>query len=129
MKNATFPEVVQRKSCMVTIYRTLNRGQERFTLAFYDASGQRRRQTFAAYATAKQTAEKIARDLSDGGLDLLTLQGKERYVYEHALELLKPTGLALDLAILQLVEASSILHGMGSIVDAAKLFVRHQQFA
>lgn len=126
MKNVTFPETVRRKSCSVTIYRILNRGNERFTLAFYDADGQRQRQTYLDYLTAKEAAEALAAELAEGGFDVRTLRGKERYAYERAVEVLKPTGLGLDSATLQLVEALQILNGTASLVDAAKFYIRHQ---
>src|SRR5258706_251600 len=104
MNTITFPESVRCKGRIVTIYHSVNRGKDAFTLSYYDGDGLRQRRMFRDYATTRQTAKSIAETMAEGGLDVLTLSGKERMCYERALEVLRPLGLDIDTAALQLVE-------------------------
>lgn len=123
MTDTTFPEVVRRKSSTVTIYKTINRGKDRFTIVHYDACGKRCRKMLRDYLVAKRVAVEIADNMAIGNLDVITLSGRDRYVYERAVEMLKSTGLGLDAAAFQLVEAHKALDGTAaSVVDAARSF-------
>jgi integrase len=124
MSNATFPEIVRCRSSIVTIYHILNRGKDHFTLSYYEANGKRQRQMFRDYETAKEAAKSVAAEIAAGGTDVLTVSGKERLCYERAMEALRPLRMDVDTAVMQLVEAVKILNHTGSVVEAAKCFVR-----
>jgi hypothetical protein len=119
-----FPEPVQFKSCLATIYRVRNRQATRYEVRYHDADGLRRRDTFLDYELAKKHALAVVRELASGGLDLLTLRGPERRIYERALDLLQPLGMALDEIAAEAVELRRRLHGMASPVEAADYYVK-----
>lgn len=91
-----FPEPVKHKSNLATIYRTRNRGVIRYEVRWHDDQGKRLRETFLDYDDAKAHALAIVKRVADGGADLLTLRGHERFVYERAVAVLRPHGLELD---------------------------------
>jgi len=121
-----FPELVQHKSCNARIYRQRHRDVYRYEVRYHDADGLPQRTTFASYQEARDTASALVRQLANGGLDMTTLRGKERFVYENALDLLRPTGLTLDAAVAQLAESMKILDGVASLREAAELTRRHR---
>ena len=92
-----FPELVQQKGGLAKIYRAKNRDRYRFEVRYHDPEGLLQRETFDEYTTAKKHANAIVKQLASGGLTFLPLRGKERFIYERALDLLAPTGLALVL--------------------------------
>jgi hypothetical protein len=76
-----FPEPVKHKSNLATIYRTRNRGAIRYEVRWHDDQGKRLRETFLDYGAAKAQAQAIVKRVANGGADLLTLRGHERFVY------------------------------------------------
>ncbi len=48
------------------------------------------------------------------------LRGKDRFIYERALDLLRPTGLPLDMAIAEFVEAKNRLNGACTLREAVE---------
>lgn len=56
------------------------------------------RDTFDEHAAAQKHATAIVKQLASGELPFLPLRGRERFIYERALDLLAPTGLGLDTA-------------------------------
>jgi hypothetical protein len=121
-----FPELVQFKSCNARIYRQRHRKVYRYEVRYHDADGLPQRNTFGSYEEAKDSATAIAKQLSIGGLDMTMLRGKERFVYENALDLLRPTGLSLDAAVAQLAESVKIVDGVASLREATELTKRHR---
>jgi Site-specific recombinase XerD len=65
----------------------------------YHAAGQRKRETFGSLAKAKARANEIAVMIERGERDVLKLTNADRSTYLHALELLKPVGVPLHVAI------------------------------
>jgi hypothetical protein len=58
-----------------------------------------------------------------GELDALTLTNSDRSAYIRSLELLKPFGTPLEMAVMQFTEAAKILDG-ASLVDAARFYAK-----
>jgi len=79
----------------------------------------RQRKTFADLGLAVTEAEVTANKLSAGELDVLTLTSQDRLAYIRAIEVLRPTGVGLEMAALQFAEALKVMDG-GSILDAAR---------
>lgn len=125
MAEVKFPQRVKRGSCRVTIYATPSKGRELYTLSYYAEDGRRVRPTFSDYADAKAHAEGVVEKLARGQMDVLTLNGQERAVYRRAIEALGSTGIGLDMAVQQFVEAIKLLNG-ASLLEAAKLFAAQQ---
>jgi integrase len=112
------PTVVKVGNAAVKIYHGQSRGYDLFTLVHY-AGGQRKRETFAKLAEAKERAREVARAMLNGRLSVLELTSADREGYVSALELLKPLNIPLHSAIEEYVAARSHLHGE-SLLSAVK---------
>jgi len=73
-------------------------GYDQFKVVYHQ-DGQRQRETFGSLAKAKARANEIAIQVERGERDALKLTNADRSSYLHALELLKPTGIPLHVAI------------------------------
>src|SRR5438552_16534825 len=104
-KNKQFPERVEGKASFATIYRTPNGSADFYTVSFY-LNGERKRRVFSDYQAAKQEALATVRRLDEGEANILSFRDKDRVIYLRAQEALRPLGLGLDLAAIQLVEAA-----------------------
>ena len=125
MAAVKFPQRVKCGSCSVTIYSTPTKGRELYTLCYYGEDGRRLRPAFADYEAAKAHADEVVEKLARGQADVLTLNGHERAVYMRAVEALRSSGVSLDAAVQQFVEAFKLLNG-ASLLEAAKLFAAQQ---
>ncbi len=105
MKRSRFPQRVKRGSCIVTIYRTPNKGYPTFTVAHYDAKGNFCRRTFPDFKRARELAEGTAEDLAGGTSDTHVLTDQELLIYRRATEALKDVGVPLNLAAIQFVRS------------------------
>ena len=122
-KRLKFPLAIRCGSVSVTIYKVQNRGRPSYTLSYF-AEGKRQLKMFADLEEAQAEARSKAVSISKGELDVLHLGNAERMSYVHALDALKPTGMALELAAREYAEAWKILGGKTSILEAAKEFTR-----
>lgn len=113
----------------VKIYRSETRGRFLYTLVYRDTNRARVKKSFADLENAKLEAQAAATKIQNGQIDVLELKSADRVIYQHALRLLQPTGRPLDLAAAEYAEASKILQGIGSIVEAARYFVRYHRVA
>ena len=67
---------------------------------------------------ALKEAKSVGKTISKGELDVLERRSKDRIAYVHAVEALRPTGVALELAAREYAEAWKF--GCGSLVEAAR---------
>ncbi|MBI5388196.1 MAG: tyrosine-type recombinase/integrase [Verrucomicrobia bacterium] len=123
MKKNAFPITIRNGNVRVKIYKTPTHGFDSFTVAYY-FGGQRQRRTFADLATAKQEAQIAANKICAGELDVLTLTNSDRTAYVRSMELLKPFGTPLEMAVMQFTEAAKVLGGV-SLLDAARFYAKH----
>jgi hypothetical protein len=84
-----FPELVRFKSSTAKICRNRHRGRFRHEVRYHASDGVLQRGTFDDCDGAKEHAETIVRQLAKGGLDMIALRGRERFVCETAME--RPT--------------------------------------
>jgi site-specific recombinase XerD len=115
------PEKVTVGNVKVAIYHRRKAGYDVFEVADY-SNGPRRLRSFADHARARAEAERIARLLSAGEVAALDLRPNERASYGRAVELLRPTGVPLELAAAHFAQAVQIL-GSDRLAEAAKFFV------
>lgn len=110
----------------VKIYRSHRekggRRYEQFDVAEY-VDGKRRLIAFADEQKARDRATEIATRLATREGDVLTLTSADRAAYVRSLELLQPTGIAIDLASAQFAEAHGKLGGR-SLMEAVNYFIR-----
>jgi integrase len=88
-------------------------------------NGQRRLRSFNDGAKARNEAKKIARQISTGETTAATMRNSEAASFGRAIELLRPTGMALEIAAAAYAKAFEIL-GSDAIIEAAKFYSRHR---
>ena len=107
----------------VKIYHRVRDGKyHKFELADYSL-GYRRLRSFSDAAEARNEALKIARQLASGDATAATMRNSEAASFGRAIELLRPTGVPLELAAAHYAEAFKILGG-DRMIEAAKDFMR-----
>ena len=125
------PIVVTVKNASVRIYRKERRKggniYQQFDVADY-STGRRRFISFADEEEARRKAREIASSLGGKKGDVVTLDGAAASAYLRAIELIEPTGIALELAAAQFAQAHSTLNGQ-SITDAVNYYVKRQPSA
>ncbi len=123
MSKPKFPMTVRRGHTVVKVYKTPSNGCPQFTVSYY--LGEKRiRKTFADSELAITEAETTANALSAGELSVVELKGEDRLSYVRATEVLKPTGVPLEMAALQFAAALRIL-GEVPLEVAARFFMKH----
>lgn len=120
------PAVVSVGAFSARIYSTPVRGTERFTLSWQDPARGRRRETFADFESAKRRAESVATSLQRGDAEAAGFTGSDRARFAAIIEIVRPTGVPVEIAVAQFAEAHTILGGR-SIIEAARDFAtRHR---
>ena len=114
-------EFRHKKSASVVIYKGLNRGVTVYTAAF-NADGRRQRLMRRSFDDAFDLAKGVVIKMAAGALNVLTLDGRQRFVYERAIELAATTGLELDTLVDRAVKAATIIGGFDHLPEAARLF-------
>jgi integrase len=115
-------------SVIVKIYRVKNKGGIRFTVSHF-SNGRRTMKMFTDFDKAKTHAKNVAEAMDSGKVDVVELRGRARTAYLHTLELLAPTGIALEFAAADYVEARRLLGGKASLVEAAREYVKRHLHA
>ena len=82
-----FPIEFRKRSCVVKIYRTPNKGTDHFTLSYY-LGAKRKRQKFSDLDKAKEEAQNALNKLLAGETEALKLTGADRAAYVHAAQTL-----------------------------------------
>ena len=129
LKPRTKPETVTVGNVMVKIYEHQRRTSTEkkrtdFLIADY-TSGVRRLRSFADHGKARSEALKIARQLASGDATAATMRNSEAASYGRAVELLRPTGAALEVAAGAYAKSFEILGG-DAVIEAANFYKRHR---
>src|SRR5262245_55392152 len=117
------PETVKVGGSVVKIYRRqkLHKASGTryrvFEVADY-TGGERRLQSFSDHDEARAEAKRIANRLSTGNAEAALMRGSEAASYGRAVDLLRPTGIALEVAAATFAKAFEILGG-DQIIEAA----------
>ena len=119
-KRRTKPERVAVGNVTVPIYARTKAGYEVFEVADY-SNGLRRLRSFSNRDLARSEAKRIAMRLASGEVNAAQMRGTDAASYGRSIELLRQTGVPLELAAAHFAEAFRILKG-DRIVDAAKFF-------
>jgi integrase len=126
MKNKTkkrdkWPKLVKVGNVAVKVYRRIrSNGSFGYEVADY-TKGRRILRSFPTVKKAFDQADLIGKELSRGEAHGHTMSPKERASYGRAMELLKPTGLSLEVGIATLSEAIKILGG-NRVIEAVKFY-------
>ena len=120
------PQKITVGNVTVKIYARVNKvagkDYQNFEVADY-SSGTRRLRSFSDNAEAVDEARKIARLLAAGETTAAQIRNPQAASYGRAIELLRPTGISLEIAAAHFAEAFKILKG-DLIVQAAQEFAR-----
>ena len=122
MSKPKFPITVKHGHTVVKIYRTPTRGFDSYTVAYYQGD-KRIRKTFADLGLASTEAETVANKMSTGELNVLKLTSDDRLAYVRAMEVLKPIGVSLEMAVIQFAEAHRLLDGE-SLQEAVRFYMK-----
>lgn len=123
MKTNTFPERVEKLGVSATIYAPKHESKG-FTVA-YHVRGKLVRKVRNSYEDAKELAQSVVEQKSNGELDILTLDNRDCYVYLRAAEAVKATGRPLDLIAHDYAEAMKLL-GNDSLIEAVKFYLANR---
>jgi integrase len=122
------PETVSVGNVTVKIYRRArvinSKKYQTFEVSDY-TTGVRRLRSFADHGDARDEALRIARQVATGETTAATMRNSEAASFGRAVELLRPTGVSLELAAAHFAEAFKILGG-DTLIEAAKFFRRHR---
>jgi integrase len=126
-KSAAKPGIVKVGNVTVRIYErtrpTANGKRTIYEVSDY-TSGVRRLRGFADHSKAKDEAERIARQLSNGEATAASFNNRDAASLGRALELLRPTGASLEVAASVYAKVHAIIGDRH--IEAAKFFERHQ---
>ncbi|MBE7502631.1 MAG: tyrosine-type recombinase/integrase [Verrucomicrobiales bacterium] len=121
-KTKEWPRKVTVGNVSVKVYRrTRANGSYGFEVSDY-SSGVRRLRAHPTAERALADAERIARLMAAGESHAAQVNGRDMASYGRALELLRPTGVALEVAAASFAEAFAILGG-NRIAEAARFLV------
>jgi len=127
------PVTVVRGSCRVKIYvsTTTAKGHtyDQFAVVYHELSGKRVKRNCGDWVTARKLAEDTATQLANGQVEAVKLTNADRANYLQALDLLKPYGVSLNIAVAQYAEALAKLPPGTSLIEAVADFARRNQSA
>ena len=124
-KSKLWPMIVRQGNVSVKIYQGRNRGNALYTIAYIGTDGCRKRQSFSDLEQAKIEANRIAIELHNGQFELLQLSHMDATIYSRAVQSIRSTGRPLDVIGVEYAESFRILGSLGSLVDAARFYVKH----
>lgn len=84
-----------------------------------------RRDFVAAFTLTQQ----MALNIRDGALNVLSLDGRDRFIYQRSIQLASQNGMELDVLVARAVEAVKIAGGLELLVEAARLYEAQRQHA
>src|SRR5216110_1915897 len=137
-KRRRWPEVVRVGSTRALIYcireRKIvggrRRSYERFTVTYYRTDGVKQvrcRTSFSSLQDARFEAGRAATAIAKGEADILKLTSADRATYLRAMDVLRPLGIPLHVAIEEYVEAKQ--HAGAGLIAAAKEHGRRHAIA
>lgn len=116
--------IVRVGNIVVRIHASESRGYRFYQVADY-SSGRRRLLTFRDEDVARRKAKEIAHKMANGQVDVLQLSSDDRASYARAIQLLKPSGVSLELAAAEYAHAKRLLHGRG-LAEAVDFYLLHK---
>ena len=128
-KHRSKPETETVGNVTVKIYErrrpTMN-GKHRTVFEVSDyTTGRRRLRGFTDHEKARKEAKRIANQLATGETTAAKMLNSEAASYGRALELLRPTGVSLEMASATFAKCFEILEG-DAMVDAARFYAQHR---
>ncbi|MCX8156249.1 MAG: tyrosine-type recombinase/integrase, partial [Verrucomicrobiae bacterium] len=119
-----WPKEVSLGSVTVKIYRTTIQGAVIYQVADY-STGKRRLRSFADETEAVEAAARLARQLAAGDVQAAALAAADAAAYGRAVELLRPSGVPLEVAAATFADAVKALGG-NRVMEAVRFYLRHR---
>ncbi|HNQ90685.1 MAG TPA: tyrosine-type recombinase/integrase [Verrucomicrobiota bacterium] len=122
-REEVWPVEVRRGGASVKVYqnRSTKGGVVYIGYAVADySSGKRKFLYFSDLSKAKEKAGELADRMGSAERDVLTLTSADRASYLRALEILKPSGVALEIAAVTLAECLKVLPDHQAVIAAAQ---------
>ena len=115
---AKHAHVVKYGSVSIRINESVNRGKPLFFFNFHEG-GQRKQRNFSTLTSARAEADNIARKLTAGHGAAISLTGRDRDAYLHAVQILKGLDVPLSIAVEEYAAARKDLggHPLGQAVE------------
>jgi len=113
---------VERGSSTVRIYLTPH-GEENYFTVSYWMDGKRHRQVFPTFKQAKKAATTKAEEMDRGQHGAVKLTNADSAAYNRAIDLLKPSGVALEFAASEYANAVKRL-GKVSLTQAVDFYLK-----
>ena len=125
-KSKAWPRQIQEGHVSVTVYRRETPSGPGFRISDY-TSGKRVFRDFANETEALQEATRIARRLSEGDSIAATLRKEEIASYSACIELLKPLGIPITVAVEGLVHALEKTGSISRLHEAADAWTENHR--
>jgi len=132
MRNNAFPLTIKHAGVTAKIRHTSKIKNEREYHSYiveYILLGRRKQEWFSDLCAAKKAASDACIKISNGEQGVLQLNSQDRMIYLRAMDLLRPTGMALDCAVAQFAQSVAALNGKSDLLDAVKDFVARNSVA
>jgi integrase len=113
---------VERGSATVRIYQTPHGEEKYFTISYW-TDGKRHRQVFPTFKKAKKAATSKAEEMDRGQHGAVKLTNADSAAYVRAIDLLKPSGVALEFAASEYANAVKRL-GKVSLTRAVDFYLK-----
>jgi integrase len=120
-----FPFKAIRGNEAVTIYFVRDGNYDAFKIPYYQDGKRRKFHRFPNYEGARDKGNEMLDQLARGDSEAIALSNTDKLIYLRALETLRPTGIALDVAVAHFVKAFEILGG-DYVISAAQDYARRQ---
>jgi integrase len=121
------PEIITVGNFKVRIYKGERKIKHKTYRSFAVADFTTGRRVFRSFSTlekARNEALRIGRQLNSGNHEAAAMRSSDAASYGRAIELLRPTGVSLELAAASFAKAFQIL-GNDSLIEAAQFYRRH----
>ena len=126
-RKVRFPYVVHAGNVNLSIHPYIKKkGEQSYTcyrFRWRDCHNRRKTMDNADLNELVVAARAKAAAINSGNLDALVLTNTDKLAYERSVNLLKPTGVLLETAISEYVQARTMLDG-GSVLEATRFFVK-----
>jgi integrase len=114
-------DLIKHGSVTIKVNESVNRGRSLFFFNFYEG-GRRHQRNFASKGAAQEEADTIARRLAGGHGAAISLTGRDRDAYLHAVHMLEGMDIPLSAAVEEYVAARKRLAGE-PLADAVAFYL------
>jgi hypothetical protein len=123
MRMPPLPQKITKQGITATIRRVSKAGYDSFRVE-YVVKGKRQQVWRAKYEDARKVVDEALQSIADGDHGVIQLRDAERLGYQRAVEILKPMGVAIDVAARDYVEAMGLLGGRASLNEVCRHWLK-----